>query len=124
MPKFEIFAGLGGGFGGAQSYGIYECANAKEAERMAYDFAWEEYESYGGCHGLDDADAVRQDLADSWYDGDTEAVSEDEANQAYVEQVEGWIVWEVKLIEETITDPNGYEDGCYNDDGVDCYCDD
>lgn len=35
MPKFELFAGLGGGFGGAQSHGIYECADAQEADKMA-----------------------------------------------------------------------------------------
>lgn len=91
MPKFEIFAGLGGGFGGAESHGIVECKTQADAEREAYDRAWEEYESYGGYHGLDDYDTVKQDLADHLYDGDIDAVPDDEADQAYVEQVEGWI---------------------------------
>ena len=33
--KYELYAGLGGGFGGPQSYGIYECADAQEADKMA-----------------------------------------------------------------------------------------
>lgn len=91
--KYELFAGLGGGFGGPQSYGIYECADAQEADKMAYDLAVEEYESYGGYHGLDDEEAVRQDLADSYYDGDLSQVSDDELRDAYVEQIESWIEW-------------------------------
>ena len=93
MPKFELFAGLGGGFGGAQSHGIYECADAQEADKDAYNLAFDEYESYGGCHGLDDEDTVLQDLADSFYDGDTSQVTADELHEAYIEQVESWIEW-------------------------------
>ena len=45
MPKFKIYAGLSGGFGGARYCGVYECADKDEAEINAREQAVEEYES-------------------------------------------------------------------------------
>ena len=67
MPKFKIFAGLSGGFGGPNYHGTYEYPNRDEAMKDAYDLAFEEYESYGGYHGLMTWDDVYQDLMDSGF---------------------------------------------------------
>lgn len=97
MTKYKLYAGLGGSFGGAQYQGTYEYDSISEATEDAYDLAWEEYESYAGLHGLLDREEVRQDVADSFYDGDIDAVSEEEAQEYYIEQVEGWIEYYAKL---------------------------
>lgn len=52
MQKYEIYAGMGGGFGGAQLRGIYEFSSTQEAERYAYGLAFDEYQSYEGSHGI------------------------------------------------------------------------
>ena len=74
MPKFKIYAGLSGGFGGAHFCEVYECGSQAEAETYAREVAIEEYESYGGYHGLYTWDSMRQEIADDEYDGDIEAV--------------------------------------------------
>lgn len=52
MPKFKIYAGLSGGFGGAQYHCTDDFIDHADAERYARELAMEEYESYGGYHGL------------------------------------------------------------------------
>ena len=98
MAWFKVYAGLGGGFGGAQYHGTYEFRSQDDAEREAYMRAWEEYESYGGHHGLDDPDTVLEDLRDSGIIGDDmdECAIEQAVNEAYLELVEGWIDYYVK----------------------------
>ena len=78
MPKFKIYAGLSGGFGGAQYYGIHECADEDEAEAYAREQAVEQYESYGGYHGLYTWESMRQEIADTEYGGDIEQVDPDD----------------------------------------------
>lgn len=97
MPKFKLYAGLSGGFGGANYQGTYEYDDEEEATLAAYDMAWEEYESYEGLHGLCSFEEIRQDIADSWYEGDLDKVSEEEAESHYREYVEGWIEYWAKL---------------------------
>lgn len=90
MKKFEIFAGLGGGFGGATSHGTHECKNKDAAEELAYELALEDYESYDGLHGLRTVeDIIEQD-----------EVSEDEAYEIWQEEREGWLDYYVEEIEE------------------------
>lgn len=52
MQKYNIYAGLGGGFGGASYQGTGDFKSLADAENEAYQLAVEEYESYSGCHGL------------------------------------------------------------------------
>lgn len=52
MPLYKIFAGLGGGFGGATEQGIVHCTDMKEAEDIAYLDACDQFESQEGC-GMD-----------------------------------------------------------------------
>lgn len=102
MPKFKLYAGLGGGFGGAHYHGTYEFNDHAEAEHDAYQLAIEEYESYGGHHGLYTWDSLRQEIADDYYDGDISKVDVEDVDMAYTEEVEGWIVYYAKEVDETL----------------------
>ena len=95
MAKFKIYAGLSGGFGGARYCGIYECDSADEAETYAREQAIEEYESYGGYHGLYTWDSMRQEIADNEYDGDIDAVDPDDVDMRMMEEVEGWLTYRI-----------------------------
>ena len=64
MPKYEIFAGLSGSFGGAQHQGTYRFDNEDAALEYAYQAAVTEYESYGGLHGLMNKEMYLEDNPD------------------------------------------------------------
>lgn len=124
MPKYRLYAGMGGSFGGAHFCETVEAHNKEEAEKMAYDLAVEEYESYGGYHGLYTWDSMREELANEYYDGDVEAVPEEDVDLAYTEEIEGWISWYVKEVPDSTPlgwDEDGDDDD-YDDDDADCYC--
>jgi hypothetical protein len=123
--KYNIYAGLGGSFGGASFEGIYEFTSIEEAERAAYNMAFEEYESYGGMHGLLDWDGVREDLEESGFLDDTisENEIEDIINNRYIEWVESWLDYYVEEVEDLSNDLGpDIEHDTYNDDDADCYC--
>ena len=95
MAWFKIYAGLDGGFGGANYVGTYEYENIDEALNDAYNIAVEEYQSYEGCHGLLNIHDCIEDMRDSgWIDEDmTDAEIEDMAYSHYLEEVESWIAY-------------------------------
>jgi hypothetical protein len=128
MTKYEIYAGMGGGFGGAQLHGVYEFSSAQEAERYAYDLAFDEYQSYEGSHGILSWDEVYEDcLASEWIEPGAQSEAEIECivDDAYLEQVESWIEWKAVPVIDTI-DYIDTTDADWQDlsDDVDCYCDD
>lgn len=91
--KYKLYAGLSGGFGGANYQGIYEFNSEDEATHAAYELAVEEYESYEGCHGIASWADCKEDCYDSgWI---TEDMTEDEISEMvddqYRESIEGWI---------------------------------
>lgn len=92
MPKYKIYYGLGGGFGGARNNEpqIEECKDENEANEIAYELACEEYESYDGMHGLLSIDDIMEE----------EGVDESEAEEMWLEQREDWIDYFVELIKE------------------------
>lgn len=106
MTKYKIFTGLGGGFGGATFRCVSEFNNDEEAEKYAYQEAVEEYESYGGLHGLRDRTEVRADFIRDNYDIDEDDEDidefelsdeeEEDVELLYTEEIEGWIEYEVK----------------------------
>ena len=100
MPKFKIYAGLSGGFGGARYCGVYECADRDEAETFAREQAVEEYESYGGYHGLYTWDSMRQEIADEEYDGDIEQVDPEDVDMRLMEEVEGWLTYKIIPVQD------------------------
>ena len=121
MPKFKLYAGLGGGFGGAHYHGTYEFETQEEADRASYELAWEEYESYGGHHGLDDWESVYADCVDSgWITDDMSPHDiEQVVKDAYLETVEGWIIWYAKEVDPVLDWHSDDED---DDDDADCFC--
>lgn len=92
--KYNIYAGLGGGFGGATYKGTGDFSSRESAEEMAYQYAVEEYEMYEGLHGIR-----------SWTDiADEECLDyeEDEykINEMYEDEKESWMEYYVVLTEE------------------------
>lgn len=124
--KFKIYAGLSGGFGGAQYCGIYECTDRDEAETYAREQAVEQYESYGGHHGLYTWDSMCQEIADNEHDGDIEQVDPDDVDMRLMEEVEGWLTYEIISVPDDFPldwDEDGDDDEYneHNDDSDDCY---
>ena len=123
MPKFKIYAGLSGGFGGAHYCGVHECADKNEAETYAREQAVEEYESYGGYHGLYTWDSMRQEIADDEYDGDIEQVDPEDVDVCLMEEVEGWLTYKVIPVHDNFPlDWSEEDDDNCDDDDLDCYC--
>lgn len=76
MPKFKLYAGLGSGLGGAHYCGTYEFKNQEEADRAAYELAWEKCESYSGHRGWITWYAKEVDPVLDWH-GDDEDEDDD-----------------------------------------------
>lgn len=93
MTKYKIYAGLGGGFGGANYQGTHEFATENEACNYAYNLAVEEYQSYEGCHGILSWDDCREDLLD--FDPDIE-IDDGDVFCRYQEEIEAWIQYYVR----------------------------
>lgn len=123
MPKFKIYAGLSGGFGGARYCGVYDCEDEHEAEEIAREEAMSEYESYGGYHGLYTWDSMRQEIADTEYDGDIEQVDPEDVDIAMTEEVEGWLSYRIVPVHDDFPlDWSEEDDEQCDDDDSDCYC--
>jgi hypothetical protein len=92
-----LYAGLSGGFGGADYMGTYEFNTIEEATNEAYLLACEVYESYEGYHGIMSWEECREALIESYYeenDDDDEhsyIPEEEEVNIYYIEEKEGWL---------------------------------
>lgn len=101
MKKFKLYAGLGGSFGGATLQGVYEYRNAREAEQAAYQLAVEEYESYGGMHGLLDYEGCYEDLQES---GMIDTIDQNEIDDMvtahYFAYMESWLEYYVEEVTE------------------------
>lgn len=92
--KFEIYAGLGGGFGGASYVETIEANTREEAEEYARQCAIDDYESYEGSHGILSRDDVFEDLIESF----GEEPLEEDVDLRYMEEVEGWIAYYVEEV--------------------------
>jgi len=90
MPKYKIFYGLGGGFGGASEGEIEEFENEDIAMEYAFSCACEKYDNYAGYYGLRDIQQIMEQ----------DDVDEDEAENIYNDEREGWLDYYVKLAEE------------------------
>ena len=97
MAWFKIYAGLSGGFGGANYHGTYEYNSMDDAQEDAYQLALEEYQSYEGCHGLMSYTDCEEDLRYSGFiDEDmTDGEIDDTVYFHYLEEVESWISYYV-----------------------------
>lgn len=92
--KYNIYAGLGGSFGGATYQGTSEFNDEESAVQCAYELAVDIYQGYEGLHGiLDWNDVAEQEGLDPETDGDS-------IDQAYVDEMESWIEYYAVLMEE------------------------
>lgn len=109
MERYHLYAGLGGGFGGAHYDRTVEAENIDEAYKFAYELAVEEYQSYEGCHGIMSWDDCYEDAIESDFI-DEKTMAEDEitdyVNDMYQEEIEGWI--EYYAIKDEGQDPEDY----------------
>ena len=94
MQKFNIYAGLGGSFGGASYQGTGDFKSLADAENEAYQLAVEEYESYSGCHGL----LSWGDVADE--NGLDYTEDSAEIDELYIEEMESWLDYYAVLADE------------------------
>lgn len=87
--KYDLYAGLGGGFGGANLiYKGAEYNNIEEATNAAYEYAVEEYQSYEGYHGLTSYGDIKENPEEY---GLCEDPEEEDINEVYTEEMESWI---------------------------------
>lgn len=91
--KFAIQYGLGGGFGGCRRMTpeVLEFDSLSDAETYAWEQAVQEYESYGGLHGLTTQEEVMEE------EGITD---EDEGWEAYLQAIESWLDYYVEEVKE------------------------
>lgn len=78
---YNIYAGLGGSFGGASYIGTLQNVSEEEAYECAFEEACNVYDSYAGYHGI-------RDIADIMNE---EEVDENEAEDIYIEERESWL---------------------------------
>jgi len=92
-----VFAGLGGGFGGATEMGIWK-GSKEDAEREAYQKSIEEYDSYEGSNGLRTMEEIMEE----------DDLDEDDAQMTYNDERESWLDYYVELYdpEKHETDPS------------------
>lgn len=96
MSKYKIYAGLGGGFGGAQYVTTEEFESEEAASRYAYECAIEDYQSYEGLHGLASFGDICENPEDYGLDED---FCDEDAEQIYQEEIESWIEYWAELVE-------------------------
>ena len=85
---------MGGSMGGAKYNGTYEYNSEVDALKDAYNLAVEEYQSYEGCHGILSWEECKEDLIDSF---GADEVTDEDVDMHYQDQIDGWIVYYVKL---------------------------
>ena len=83
---YDIYAGLGGGFGGATFQVTEEHIDEDSATEAAYEIAVEIYRSYEGMHGILCWEECKEILEEEW-----DEVTDEDVNDYYREEVEGWI---------------------------------
>ena len=99
LKEYNIYSGLGGGFGGASYQYTTLCESAEDAEKEAYESAVEGYQSYEGFNSIptwsDSLDAAMEE---------NPGVPEDElheiADEIYNSIMEEWIEYYCILTED------------------------
>lgn len=119
MKKFRIFAGLGGGFGGANETGTWTFLNEEEAIDDAYFQACEIYDSRAGRNGLPSfEDCKKEALEEFDEDEEYDEIELTEiAEDIYNEHREGWIdYWAEEVTDEDFDEDEDYTGYIENED--------
>lgn len=89
---YNIYAGLGGGFGGAEFCGEGEFVSEEDAMEYAREQAVHEYQSYEGLHGIFGLEDIREEYQDFGLDED---FTDEELEEVYNSEIESWIEYYV-----------------------------
>ena len=102
MRRFKLYAGMTGGFGGQEFQGIYEAPDQETAEKVAYELAVEQYQSYEGYHGIMDFEECYDDCKESgWITDDMDSVKVHEiVSEHYLNQIDSWVAYEAVECED------------------------
>ena len=95
MDKYNIYAGLGGSFGGANYKFTIEANSLEEAMDIAYQEAVEEYQQYEGLHGLRTWIDCAEELG-----VDIEEEDSEDVDDLYNSEIESWIDYYAILTSE------------------------
>lgn len=95
MEKYNIYAGLGGSFGGAQYLYTIEVNSKEEAEEIAYHEAIEVYQDFEGTYGIMDWNDCAISLDIDPYTENNDLISR--VDESYNKEIENWIVYYVIL---------------------------
>ena len=96
MERYNIYAGMGGSFGGANYQMTGEFASKEEAEKEAYECACDIYSSYEGINGILNWDECAADYCELYGIASLEELTEEDnenISELYDEEREGWIVY-------------------------------
>lgn len=85
---YNIYAGLGGGFGGANYIGTIDCKSLEDALALAREYAVEEYDSYSGMSGVIDRGDIYDNPEDFSLDEDWD---EEDVDDVLNEEINSWI---------------------------------
>lgn len=94
---YNIYAGLGGGFGGAEFCGEGEFASEEDAMEYAREQAIQEYQSYEGLHGILGPEDIREGYQNFGLD---ENFTDEEFEEVYNNEIESWIEYYVEPANE------------------------
>lgn len=119
MALYNLYGGVGGGFGGHDVLlSTDEFNSMEDAMEAAHELAEQEYESYAGLHGIPSWDEVAFDVLqlneviDSDYDYDDFVINGGDVNDylteelsdlvdiAYHDEIESWIYYDAVLASE------------------------
>lgn len=104
---YNIYAGLGGGFGGANYIGTIDCKSLEDACALAREYAIEEYDSYSGMYGIVDRGDIYNNPEDFGLDEDWD---EEDVDDVLNEEINSWIdYWAVPENEDEDLDDEDKE---------------
>ena len=89
MPRFKIYAGLGGGFGGANFIEEDEFQDEEQAMLYAWEVAMEVYDTYAGMYGIPSYEELAEEYPD---------YTEDELEDMYLGDAEVWLDYHVEEV--------------------------
>lgn len=98
MDRYNIYAGLGGSFGGANYKFTIEAKSKEEAEEIAYNEAVEVYQDFEGTYGIMDWNDCAISLEIDPYTENDNLIAE--VDELYNEEMENWIEYYAILTSE------------------------
>lgn len=91
--EYNIYAGLGGSFGGEHYYSTILVSDQDEADNYAYECARAEYEAYEGNKGIQSWFDIAYELGFNPDEQDMTEEEEEYVSEVYNNNVEDWICY-------------------------------